>query len=229
MITLDATSVGTGTRVISLTVSHTVSAGNDRILMIGVGFNNNPSSAVVASVTYGGVPATFVAQVAQGNDTRSEIWRLLAPAVGTANIVVTLSELPLSNTGFVVGGASFFGVDQAAPLGSVGTAAATTGLASVTIASAAGELVFDTASAEDTGGPLTPGAGQSVLWNAEGGSGSRRTQCGGSTKAGALSVTMEWTLDVSEDWAIVAVALLPAPPIVSGGSPPTSILGMIGA
>lgn len=230
MITLDATSVVTGTRVISLSVAHTVTAGNDRILMVGVGFNNNPDTAIVASVTYGGVPATFVASAINSNDARSELWQLLAPTVGTANVVVTLSELPNSNTGFVVGNASFFGVDQAVPLGSVGTAFGTDALATVTIASAVNELVWSIGSAEDSGALLTAGAGQSVLTNDQGGSGSRRTESGTSTKPGAVSVTNTWALSVVEDWAIIAAAMLeaPPPPVSGGGSPPTSVLSLLG-
>lgn len=231
MITLDATSVTIGTRVTSLTFAHTVSAGADRILMVGTGFNNNLGGMIVTGITYGGVPLTFVGGIENGNDSRSEVWHLLAPVVGTANVIVTYGGgAPASNTGFVAGAASFFGVDQGTPLGSVGTAMATDGLATVTIASAVDEVVFDTVGSEDSGGLLTPGAGQSILWNTVGGSGSRQEQCGGSTKAGALSVTMEWTLVMVEDWAIVAVALLPAPPppAPSGGSSPSSFNAILG-
>jgi len=231
MITLDNASVTTGTRVTSLTFAHTVNAGSDRILMVGTGFNNNLGGMVVTGITYGGVALTFVGGIENGNDSRAEVWHLLAPVVGTANVIVTYGNgAPASNTGFVAGAASFFGVDQATPLGSVGTAMATDMLATVTIASAVGEVVFDTAGSEDSGGLMTPGAGQSALWNTVGGSGSRQEQCGGSTKAGAVSVTMEWALVVVEDWALVAVAMLPAPPAPAsgGGSPPTSLLTMLG-
>ena len=229
MITLDSASVITGTQVSSLTFAHTVAAGNDRILMVGSAFNNNLSDVVISGITYGGVALTFVGAVATGNDSRAEIWRLLAPAVGTADVVVTYVGTPQINTGFVAGAASFFGVDQTVPLGTVATAFGADALATVTIASAVDELVFDTAGSEDSGGLLTPGAGQSTLWNTVGGSGSRQEQCGASTKPGSISVTMDWTLVMAEDWVIVAVALLPAPVVASGGgSPSSSVLTLLG-
>ena len=92
-IAFDAASSATGVGVSSLTWAHTTS-GADRLLIVGVSFD----TGTVTGVTYAGVPMTSV-----GNTTtalKMHMWRLIAPATGANNIVVSFS-----NTGDRVGGA----------------------------------------------------------------------------------------------------------------------------
>lgn len=94
----------------SFTWSHTVS-GSNRALIVGVSIRNK-SGETVSSVTYAGTPLTFVAARDNETSARIEIWQLVAPAVGTDNVVVTMSA-PAK----IIGGAlSLTGVDQTTPI-----------------------------------------------------------------------------------------------------------------
>src|SRR5882672_9251335 len=116
-ITFDSASNAFGNAVSSLTWAHTVGAGNDRILVVGVSIRGN---ATVTGITYAGQALTSAGAVANGGTNSAEIWTLVAPPTGTANIVVSLSAAK-----DVVGGASsFFNVAQTA---SYGAFASTTG------------------------------------------------------------------------------------------------------
>src|SRR5690242_11384212 len=86
----------------SATWSHTVGTGANRLLIVGIAIKN---SQTVTSVTYGGVALTQATALA--NTGRLEVWRLVAPASGTANIVVTFA----AGTGAAIGAVSFTGVD----------------------------------------------------------------------------------------------------------------------
>lgn len=116
-ITLDAvSSAGQGTGA-SLAWQHTVNAGINRMLVVGVGIENRPDRHV-ASVTYGlqsltlapGSRAAYIGSKANA----TELWYLPSPAVGTGTVTVTFS-LAVDNGGSAGGAVSLFGVNQAAP------------------------------------------------------------------------------------------------------------------
>jgi hypothetical protein len=82
-----------GTNVSSLTWSHTVAAGTNRLLVVSVGhYFTFPTVGTISSITFGGVALTQKAKVSVVGDADThEIWTLASPAVSTANIVVTFS------------------------------------------------------------------------------------------------------------------------------------------
>ena len=194
------------------TVSHTTSAGNDRLMIVGVSINNDDFETVT-SVTYDGVALTLVGTEAQSDDARIEIWRLIAQPTGTANVVVNFSA-GLDESA-VFGVMTFTGVDQTTPLGTFVSNDGDSGTASVTASSTAGELVLDVVAAENADA-LTAGSGQTDRWNLSGNS-SPNVFGAGSTEPGAGSVTMSWSLQDSDDWAIGAVPIKPetTPPTVT--------------
>ena len=147
-------------------------------------------------------------QNGQSTQTRIEIWRLIAPASGTAAVTVTMSAAAV----FGGGAASFSDVDQTTPLGTFAGDGDNTTTPTVTVTSAAGELVFDTVGARGDATALTVGAGQTQLWNYTTGSTVGHVIGGGSTEPGAASVTMSWTESVliGRSWAIGAVPIRPA-------------------
>src|SRR5207247_228248 len=107
----------------------------------------------------------------------------------------------------VVGVTSFTGVDQTTPL-SIFFGAASNGLtASVNVASAPREVVFDTVAVNAQATSLSVGGGQSSRWDVGTGAAGRGA---GSTEPGAGSVTMSWGISVAQDWAIGAVSIKPA-------------------
>jgi prepilin-type N-terminal cleavage/methylation domain-containing protein len=106
-----------GGLVRSLTWSHTVGAGSDRILVVGVSTRGGLGWDQVNSVTYNGISLTRV-----GSDTtldchgythRVEIWYLVAPPTGTYNVVITTA----GNADIVGGATSWIGVNQTNPVG----------------------------------------------------------------------------------------------------------------
>lgn len=195
--------VSTGTSAVdSYTFSHTTS-GTLRLMLVGVSLDNE-SYETVSSITYNGAALSFVDSVAQSNDARVEIWRLIAPSIGTHDVVVTFSENLAY--GSVAGAMTFTNVHQTTPLGTFASANGTSTAATVDVTSATGELVFDTIVCE-TCISLTVGGGQTEHWNlSQAGS---YAMGAGSTEPGAATVTMSWTLGTVDYWAIGAVPIKP--------------------
>ncbi len=178
-----------------MTIEHTVS-GTDRLLVVAISQGNLNSP--VASLTYGGTSLTALGTESAG-PPRIEMWYLLDPLVGTADVVVTFSGTP--SDGAVVGVMTLTNVNQTTPLGPF-VSKAGNGTASVDVTSAEGELVIDIL-AKDTPNSPAVGSGQTKKWsqafnNAHGAL---------STRPGAETVTMAWWS--ADDWAIGAVSVKP--------------------
>jgi hypothetical protein len=185
----------------SLSWSHTVGTGTDRLLVVGVSVEN---SKTVSAVSYRGTPLTFLG--ARGNgDKRVELWYLKAPPSGTGTVAVSLS----GSGNMVAGAVSFFGTDQFAPFGSFVSASSTSTTASVTATGSATDLVISALTIDGNASSRTPAAGQTAHWNRV--SSSADVAGGASTAAGGPSVTMKWTASSAQPWAIVAAAIKAAP------------------
>lgn len=182
------------------TWSHTVPSGANRLLVVQVGLRAFQS---VSGVTYGGVALTKLGavQYAAGNYARAEIWYLVAPAVGSANVVVSISGAEVVEAAAL----NFVNVNQVTPLGTMASASGLGGSsASVDVASVDGDLVIDMLVKE--GGTLSPGTGQTSRWalSADG-----NWKGGGSTEdAGATATTtMSWSLTGANAWVLAGVAV----------------------
>lgn len=216
-MTIDSVSSGTsGTLQTGLTIAH-VNSGN--LLTVGVSIRDT-GSITVSSITYNGVALTK-----RGNHTVAnlsvELWSLDSPAIGSYNIVVTLS----GSARFTAGGTSFSNAGTGADIsGITGSDGASTS-PSVSVASASGEFVIDTLAAQgddiNFGPTAAVGAGQTELWNevADGGlhTGSEEVRGTGSIESGATSVTMSWTLSNSENWCVLGASVKPSSSITAGG------------
>jgi len=197
VVAVDSTSTNTGTGS-TVDVTHTVS-GSDRLMLVGISTLND---STVSSVVWDPSGANQSASLVTGCNRLSangEMWmyQLVAPATGTHTLRVTFT----TSESAVVGVTSFTGVDQTTPLGTCVVANGDPGPASVTVSSAAGELVFDTVASDEN---VTAYAGQTVLWDV-----TTPANGGASTKPGAASVTMQWSAG-STGWAIGAVPIKPA-------------------
>ena len=203
---VDSVSNLSGSGAGPFTWAHTC-AGSDRILLVKVAHYD--SSDTVSSVTYGGVALTAVPGASTANGQYRIGWYyLLAPGAGTANIVVTVTG---SVFDFGGAGLSLTGVHQTVPFGTPVTATGTDTTPTVTVSSAADELVVDGLIIIH-GGTLSVGAGQTSRWNAIGLSGF--IKYAGSTEGGAASTEMSWTNSSSQTWAMVAI---PVKPVGGGG------------
>lgn len=212
-LAVDSTSQAAGSGGGPFTWAHTC-AGSDRLLLVGIAHYD--SSDPVDSVTYNGVALTAVPS---GSTTNGQYWidlyYLIAPDAGTYNIVVTVAGNVFD---FGAGATSLTGVHQTVPLGTAATATGTSTTPSVTVSSAADELVFDSLVIIHSG-TLTVGAGQTQRWNAIAAFGF--IKYAGSTEGGAASTTMSWSNSSSQTWAIVAVPIKPT----GGGSGGPNITG----
>lgn len=74
----------------SITLSHAVAAGDDRILIVSV-LCDHTSIGTVSSVKFDGTDLTQLKRQVCSTTKFAEIWYLAAPAVKTANIVVAFS------------------------------------------------------------------------------------------------------------------------------------------
>lgn len=201
----DSISCVAATNVSTRTWSHTVGSGNSRILVVGIALAD--TSVTVNSVTYGGAPLTKITSIGTGNT--AELWYLLAPPVGTANIVASWSTAR-DMTGW---SGSFTNVDQYSPVRNSAVASGTSTTPTVTVAAAEGDLVVDTLSANGDAGSLSVGPGQTPLCS--GTTGNTGSDCLGasSIEPGAASVTMSWATTASKNWGLAAAALRAVPTV----------------
>ncbi len=195
----------------SATWAHTVNSGVNRALFVEIATTN---TAQATSVTYAGLPLTRVFVRTDGRT--AEMWELVAPPVGTANVVVTFSGI----TGAYCGATSFNGVKQSSPYGDFATASGLSLLglgASVTVSSAVGNMVIDVQNWNSLL-PLGIGGGQTVLWWDAAILMSDIT-AGSTEQAGAASVTMSGGLSLNIiNYVIGAVSITASPPMNLSGT-----------
>ena len=207
-IVLDNTSSISANSVI-VTMQHTTGLGLDRILIVGVSiFSANRS---VWGITYGGVPLTFLGALdgERGqNNRRTELWYLVAPAIGAAPIVVDMG----GGSKVCIGATTYFGVDPLTPLSGFSSAEGSGTAASVSVPSGAGEVVVDCITTKGAALAITPGANQTELWNVVTRTNGGNVMGGGSYAAGASPTVMSWALQSPNYWVMGATALFPAPP-----------------
>ena len=95
-IAFSAANSANGGAVSSLTYALTIPAGTNRFLIVSVQLGSNcaGTAPTVSGVTYAAVALTRITSIVGtpcgATNTRSEQWRLIAPATGANNIVITL-------------------------------------------------------------------------------------------------------------------------------------------
>src|SRR5579864_1077500 len=221
-----ATLAGTGTS--TLTIGHTT-AGTNRLMLVGVSINiTNVPATTVTGVTYGGVTLTLVgAHNDAGNTRRVEMWSLLAPATGTANVVVSVNIPAGGNEGVVAGVTTFTGVDQTVPLGTfVSANGATGGNSQLDVPSVVNGMILDTLA---IGGNRTAAVPRPQVsqWNIATGNTTNPDVRGvASARTGAPSVPISETFSGTTNWSLGAVSINPSTADISvTASAPTVLLG----
>lgn len=195
--------------VSSLAWSHTVNSSlANSILMIGVAWDDGGNGNSISSITYGAQNATFVSsKITTVNNVTVEIWRLIAPIAGTANITINWT----GNINAAGGGAVFTGVDQLSPLNAAATnAGSTTPITVSKTGVSTNNIMFNTAIAYAvTGLTLTNGAGgQTQAWNSKTTNAGSQVYSVAAYKTSAVgSVTTTWTESVNKEWASIIVEL----------------------
>lgn len=197
-VTFVSASSGTGSSSSSISWSHTISSGSQRILTVGIATDvkgKDPNA-----VTFGAQPMTKVA-ADKSDDTSITLWSLVAPLVSTANIVATFAQ-SLNSVG---GAADFTGVNQSQPFRATATANGSDQTVTVDVSSAANDIVIDVA-AIDNAPTTTIGSGQTQHYDTASGS---NITGSGSREAGSGTVTMSWTLDATQSWVTIGASLQP--------------------
>jgi hypothetical protein len=167
---------GNSASTAALTFSHTVPVGSNRILIIQLALSYSGVSA--SSVTYGGVSATLLSGVT-GASSRIETWYLIAPAVGTSNVIVNLS----STAAICARAINITGANQSTPFGAVSTVNSFGTSASISPVSTTNQLVIDLMTSSS--GALTITGGQTAIWTGTAGT----IYAAGSSKAASSPTT----------------------------------------
>lgn len=205
-----ATTASTATYDPSLTLSVVVSSGSNLLLFVAVnqrgGTANDPTG-----ITYGGTALTMVSSSsvkAGGNPSWGSFWTLIAPTVGTANLVVTT---PSGGAKLVVVATTYTGVDQTTPVGTPATTTGSGASQSATVSSATGEVVIGALiHADGSTIAVTDGGSQTRRALVDTGSGGGDCDIEVSEKAGASSTVVSWTTSPAIAWGTTGVALKPA-------------------
>lgn len=113
MIAFDAASSGSTTGTV-LTVSHTIGAGSNRLLLVGQGVRSSDNTVI--SMTYAGINMSLLRDAIPNSGTM-RLYYLVNPPVGTADIVSTVDQ----SRNHVMANASYNGVDQTAIFDATGT------------------------------------------------------------------------------------------------------------
>lgn len=192
----------------SITMNHMVGTGTDRYLIVSVAIERR--DATVSAVTYAGQALTFIGRITDANTSATlDVWGRTAPATGTNQVVVTLTN----SAAVVVGAVSFANVSQATPIAASNFVSGTTGLtASGSVASATDQLVLALIAANDSVNSVTAGAGQTSRFNVLN---AADVIGAASTRTGtASSTSMSYTFNAQGGWGMGLLALRASNPLI---------------
>lgn len=203
------------THAVSVATVHlplTMPATTDGFVLVSVAIGSNCSDTAVptvASVAYAGIALGRVTAITgtpcAAAATRSEQWALAGPAIGTTDVVVTLSG---SAATVHVGALAISGVDPVMPVRASATGNGSDIAASVIVESAPGDLVVSTVGQGD--GIAATGAGQTRVFLLNVGGSNTLDNSGASTAPGAAPmVAMNWTFGSSDQWQMIASSIRP--------------------
>lgn len=208
-----------GSNTDSLRWQHNIDNSSERLLVVQIVVGSQFSTT---AVNYGGQALTLLARQDSSSvlgALRTEVWYLLAPAVGSADVTVTSSFA----VDIVGGSTSFTNVDESSPFGPVVREANHNSSITLSVAAASGDAVIDVLGSKgvDTG---SYGSGQAELWDQTQGAQGGDLWGSASRENGAAAVTMSQRLthtNGGERWVYIAVAVKSgsntAPTIASNG------------
>lgn len=104
-----------------VTFAHTVASQSDRLLLVAIA-GVDASAFTISSVTYNGAALSAIYNTNPATGYRHAFFAMIAPDVGTHNVVVTFS-LEVNEIGILA--SSYYNVDQADPYGTAQFASAT--------------------------------------------------------------------------------------------------------
>jgi len=193
--------------------NHTTTTAANRYIVVGVNIDLNARASTGASVVYGtegGGPNQAMTQLGvatNGTNVRTELWGLVAPASGTHQITVTITNTNVRSQTVVAGAQSFSGVDQAGPTGTVATGTNNTAVPSLAVTNSAYDYVVDSI-AWNLNAALTPGLQQDGRYGIVTTVGNNFSGAGSGLR-GYTNATMQWApvSGGAQQWAMAAVPL----------------------
>lgn len=200
----------------SITFAHTVNAGSNRILIVGVATEaqsgSGGTSQPITGITFNGVALSKIRHEhnLSGSDyVRVELWYLVNPDVTTANIVVTFTGTSISGT--VAMASSYNGVDQTNPINAFNGANAGSGTdaESTTTSTVANCMFVDAVVMGSAGNTMSCDGDQTQRHNAQNAGGHVEGGMSEELVAAAGAEVMGWTLSGSTRWGHVSAALAP--------------------
>lgn len=195
-IVFNGSTTGSGSGVSTLTYAKTISAGNNRLIYVGV----TTQDKGITSVTWNGLALTQFTIGTRNSMRVAMYYRPLGSSASptTANVVVTLA----SSTDCFSGAADYSGVWQSPSLMNPTVAQAKSTTPSVTFGSFVGHKAISLMG-DIAANPTANGAGQTQYWSFSGSHSNRSTE-----KAGAASVTMSHTISANEDWVMIGATMV---------------------
>lgn len=193
-------SVTTADTLTSVSWSHTVNAGSDLLLVVGVSIDND--NDYPSGVTYNGVAMTNIANqaVSNGSFGASSAWQLVNPATGANTVQVTYA---IADT-FGANSISFSGVDQASPIGDIDQNTSSSASWSPTLTTTSGDYVFVvTSSNNDVTQTVTTGSEE---WDDNSNVGAHTTAALSSIASGSLT-GVAWTWSSAETNSYIAFTI----------------------
>lgn len=173
--------------------THNVISNTNGILFVAIdGYSDNATN--VTAITYSGSAMTHLG--GQGMNTQwsdfNDVWILKNPPTGNNAVSISLDS---TANGIAGGSTSWTGVNQTTPTSGFVTSSGADASPTITITSAAGEIAHD--SVHFTSAAETISCNQTQRWihNTN-----ENSKGGGSSKTGAGSTTLTWTITNNRNW-----------------------------
>lgn len=192
-----------GGAITTLSWSHTVNAGSDLLLVVGVSIDN--TATYPTGVTYNGVAMDNVAnQPAGGTYSASSAWSMVNPPTGANTVEVTFAAAD----NFSADSISFEGVDQTTPIANINQGNSPGGNnPSINITTVNGDYAFAVLSININQTPLTVNPG-TLEWEADNyGAGSSHTGSGATRAATSGTTTITWSWTSANDYSYIGFAV----------------------
>lgn len=180
--------------------SQTVSAGANQVLLVAI--TASSTGAPATSVTYAGQSLTRLSFVDQSNaNTRSELWYLLNPPIGTSTVSMTFGAYRT----FIARAMTLNDVNQTTPFGTPCTATAFSPTASCTTATTGTDTVLDLMSSGSQFSSL--GAGQTSIYAQDELASGGRYSSAGYRQANGASTINSYSFSGNANWAMISVPI----------------------
>lgn len=186
-----------------LTLNIEVSAGSNRVLVVGLAYRSS-STLAPSSITFNGTENFTVKKAGtDAADAQCFLAFLTAPTETTADVVITMPS-SVRMVGYV---AYYTGADQTNPFtANIDDAQGNDAAPTIDISSASDESCIDIM-CQVSGGPDTATPAHTVVCNGASTGGGSDCRGAGQRVVGTTTRTMNYTMSDTDDWNIVAGAL----------------------